>query len=149
MPTSLSILSNHREWRPRTPVVYRGVASFTQKRTCVLEIFVGFFQDFLLQVKAICSVADLTLYCADVFRSVLLLSRIVFARKIQQAGGTREIHLNRFVATKNRPRLIIIPFKIYLESFPIQKLFIFFSFLTIYKCRNRKSIIDHFNVPQN
>ena len=32
---------------------------------------------------------------------------------------------------KNRPRLIIIPFKIYLKNFPIQKLFPFFSFLSL------------------
>ena len=33
----------------------RGVASFPQIRTCVLEKLRGFFKDFLLQVKAICS----------------------------------------------------------------------------------------------
>ena len=34
---------------------------------------------------------------------------------VQQRGET----------TKNRPWLVIIPFKIYLESFPVQKQFIF------------------------
>ena len=37
-------------------------------------------------------------------------------------------------ATKNRPWLIVISFKIYLESFPIQKLFNFFKFSLLYKC---------------
>ena len=41
---------------------------------------------------------------------------------------------------KNRPRLIFIPFKIYLESFPIQKLFIFLVFsLSLHKCRKSLS----------
>ena len=44
---------------------------------------------------------------------------------MKNEGGTGEIHANTFVATKNRLWLIIIPFKIYLESFSIQKLLIF------------------------
>ena len=47
------------------------------------------------------------------------------------ASGTGEIHANTFVATKNRPGLIIIPLKTYLESFPIQKLLIFEFSLSI------------------
>ena len=51
---------------------------------------------------------------------------------IRKRRGTGEIHANtvftvqqRCGATKNRPWLTIVPFNIYLQSFPIQKLFIF------------------------
>ena len=43
---------------------------------------------------------------------------------MKNEGGLGENHANTFVATKNRPSLIIISFKIYLESFTIQKLLI-------------------------
>ena len=47
---------------------------------------------------------------------------------------------------KNRPWLIIIPFKIYLQSFPIQKLS-FFSFLSL-SIKVEKVFKDYFNVAQ-
>ena len=114
---------------------------------------------------------DLSLYCADLPLSVLLLFRIVFTRKIQQfekwnvvyskhsvnvclqaiaqyiayswktEGGWENKCKTHFFtvqqrgeATKNRPWLIVISFKIYLESFPIQKLFNFLKFSLLYKC---------------
>ena len=61
--------------------------------------------------------------------------------------GTGEIQANTVFsvqqtceATKNRPWLIIIPFRINLESFPIQKLFIFVVFSLSYNVE--KSIKD-------
>ena len=59
--------------------------------------------------------------------------------KRREAGKINAKHIfftvqQRGEATKNRPWLIVISFKIYLESFPIQKLFNFFKFSLLYKC---------------
>jgi len=68
-----------------TYVFCRFVVPFTQIRTCILEKLLGFFlKIFCYKEKPYVASCDLTLLCADLVLSVLLLSRIVFTLKIQQ-----------------------------------------------------------------
>ena len=102
------------------PGQIRGVASFTQIRTCVLEKFVGFFlkifcywekQFVVLRldlVLCITKIATVWVVASEKFETFLkcLLSGDPTAIKLrihEKRRDTGEIHGNTFVATKNSP----------------------------------------------